>query len=100
MAPIVTAVPPCIISSFTSLVQSWSRSPPSPRGCSRLTFGPVINPSSDIETSSTAFPMWVVALLSGFLVAKKHSTRLERLGLDQFERQLVRILLEQRFPLS
>src|SRR5260370_21921931 len=26
---------------------------PSPRGCSRLTLGPVINPSSDSETSST-----------------------------------------------
>ena len=31
---------------------SWSPSPPSPSGCSRLAFGPATNPSSDVEMSS------------------------------------------------
>src|SRR5207244_2973384 len=34
-----------------------SRSPPSPNGCSGLSFGPATNPSSDIDNSATTFPI-------------------------------------------
>jgi hypothetical protein len=38
-------------------IHSWSRSPSSPSGLSGPSFGPVENPSSDIDMSAITFPM-------------------------------------------
>jgi hypothetical protein len=38
-------------------IHSWIRSPPSSGGCSTLSFGPVMNPSSDVVMSTSTFPV-------------------------------------------
>src|SRR6266700_2399016 len=41
----------------------WRRSPPSPSGFATETFGPVANPSSEIEWSAITFPMSPLLIL-------------------------------------
>src|SRR6266545_319605 len=52
------------VSVFSSNFQSWSRSPSSPIPLPTRTFGPVMNPSSDIETSDVTFPIAAIPLIS------------------------------------
>src|SRR6266511_5841382 len=52
------SMPCCARKLASANAHSWSRSPPSPSGCSRLGFGPATNPSSDVVISATTLPIW------------------------------------------
>jgi hypothetical protein len=46
-------------------IHAWRRSPPSPIGSAFRTFGPAVNPSRDIDTSSTTLPIANLLLALG-----------------------------------
>jgi hypothetical protein len=46
-------------------IHAWRRSPPSPIGSASRTFGPAVNPSRDIDTSSTTLPIANLLLALG-----------------------------------
>jgi hypothetical protein len=56
----------------SSAIHTWRRSPPSPIGAASRTFGPAVNPSRDIDTSSTTLPIANLLHTIGAAVQRRH----------------------------
>src|SRR5207302_10087045 len=77
-------VPLGIVNSVSPLKNhSKSSSPPSPNGCSGLSFGPSMNPSSDVENPAITLPMAMLLSFSLLRVSPRACLDLLHLCLHQ-----------------